>query len=209
MSEPMTEALDGDRCAVYELVTGLMPTDEREATDRADVLAWITSGAELYRRVPPAEPPKHLVAYFLPYHAATDSILLVEHRKAGLLLPPGGHVEPGEDPWDTVVREAHEELGILARPHPLTADHRPLFVTVTPTVGPDSHLDATLWWLLDLDPAAPLAPDPGEFSGCGWHPRGDIAGWPTGRTDPELRRFLTKVADLRKAMAGSGGDVGG
>jgi hypothetical protein len=53
----------------------------------------------------------------------------------------------------------------------------------------------------------PPDPDPGEFSGWGWHPRGDVAGWPAGRTDPEMRRFLTKVADHRSASAGSSADV--
>ena len=201
------ETVSGDRRALHQLVTGVEPVDEREAADRADVLAWIAGGAELYRRVPPADPPKHLVTYFLPYHAGTDTVFLVEHRKAGLWLPPGGHVEPGEDPWDTVVREAQEELGVTASPHPLTPHRRPLFVTVTQTVGPHSHLDATLWWILDLDPAQRVVPDPGEFSDWGWHFRGDVTGWPTGRTDPELGRFLTKVADHRSATGGSGGDV--
>ena len=153
----MPQMLDGDRRAVHELVASLVPVDERETADRADVLAWIASGAELYRRVPPADPPKHLVVYFLPYHVDTDSLFLVEHRKAGLLLPPGGHVEPGESPWDTVVREAQEELGIVARPHPLIPSRRPLFITVTPTVGPHSHLDA----LVDPRPRSDAAGRPG------------------------------------------------
>ena len=34
------------------------------------------------------------------------------------------------------MREAREELGVAASPHPLTPDRRPLFVTVTRTVGP-------------------------------------------------------------------------
>lgn len=197
----MTPPRPGDRRVVHDLVAGVVPVDEREAADRADILAWIASGAGLYRRTPPADPPKHLVTYFLPYHAGTDTVFLVEHRKAGLLLPPGGHVEPGEPPWDTVVREAQEELGVTARPHPLTSDRRPLFVTVTPTVGPQSHLDATLWWLLELDPAQRITADLGEFSGWGWHPRRDVAGWPAGRTDPELGRFLTKVAQLTIRVA--------
>ncbi|GAA3298413.1 NUDIX domain-containing protein [Dactylosporangium vinaceum] len=196
MSEPVMPPRPGDRGVVHDLVAGVVPVDEREAADRADILAWIASGAGLYRRTPPADPPKHLVTYFLPYHAGTDAVFLVEHRKAGLLLPPGGHVESDEPPWDTVVREAQEELGVVARPHPLTPDRRPLFVTVTPTVGPHSHLDATLWWLLDLDPAQRIAADPGEFSGWGWHPRREVAGWPAGRTDPELGRFLSKVEHL-------------
>lgn len=140
--QPMTTT--PDRESLRRLVTGLVPLDEREAADRDDVLAWIDSGVELYRRVPPDVPPKHLVTYFLPYDERTDRVFLVDHRKARRLLPPGGHVEPGEDPWDTVVREAHEELGILARPHPLTAEQSPLFLTVTATVGPHRHLDATL-----------------------------------------------------------------
>lgn len=35
-------------------------------------------------------------------------------------LPPGGHVEPGEDPWQTVVRECREELHIDAVPSSVT-----------------------------------------------------------------------------------------
>ncbi|WP_211329500.1 NUDIX domain-containing protein [Thermobifida halotolerans] len=43
-------------------------------------------------------------------------LLLVARRRAGLRPPAGGHVEPGEDPWDTVVRECAEELALTARP---------------------------------------------------------------------------------------------
>ncbi|MFG2951581.1 NUDIX domain-containing protein [Streptomyces adustus] len=50
-------------------------------------------------------------------------MLLVAHCKAGLWLPAGGHVEPGEDPWAAMVRECREELGIHATASPIT-DHR-------------------------------------------------------------------------------------
>ena len=38
--------------------------------------------------------------------------LLHWHRKVGLWLPPGGHIEPNETPVEAVVREALEETGM-------------------------------------------------------------------------------------------------
>ncbi|MGI5176188.1 NUDIX domain-containing protein [Dactylosporangium sp. CA-152071] len=181
-----------ERQALRELVAGLVPFDDREAADRDDVLAWIDSGAEVYRRVPPDVPPKHLVTYFLPYDERTDRVLLVEHRKAGRLLPPGGHVEPDEHPWVTVAREAGEELQAAAHPHPWWPGGRPLFVTVTQTVGPHVHTDCTLWFPIALDADRPITPDPGEFAGWDWYPRAEAMTWPAERTDPHLPRFLTK-----------------
>lgn len=53
---------------------------------------------------------KHLtVTAFVSTPQAT---LLHWHRKVGLWLPPGGHVEPGEDPVQAVRREALEETGL-------------------------------------------------------------------------------------------------
>ncbi len=43
-----------------------------------------------------------------------QKLLLVDHKKAGLWLPSGGHVEIDEHPQTTVQREVREELGIEA-----------------------------------------------------------------------------------------------
>ncbi len=83
----------------------------------------------------PRTPSPHLVSYFLPVDPASGSVLLADHRKSGLWLPPGGHIEPGEHPAETVRRETREELGIDARFSPLTGE-RPAFVTVTPKAVP-------------------------------------------------------------------------
>ena len=84
--------------------------DHLEKAHLEDAIAWVESGAVLCRVFKPATPPKHLVSYF----ALIDElhVLLVDHKKANLWLPTGGHVEPGEDPRATVVRELKEELGL-------------------------------------------------------------------------------------------------
>lgn len=34
------------------------------------------------------------------------------HRKLGMWLPAGGHIEPGEDPYEAAVREVEEEFAV-------------------------------------------------------------------------------------------------
>lgn len=45
-----------------------------------------------------------------------ERVLLLFHRKLRKWLPPGGHVEPAEDPLRALVREVWEETGFLVRP---------------------------------------------------------------------------------------------
>ena len=39
-------------------------------------------------------------------------VLLLYHRRLGMWLPPGGHIEPNELPDEAAVREVYEETGI-------------------------------------------------------------------------------------------------
>ena len=41
-----------------------------------------------------------------------DRVLLIEHKKLGLWLPVGGHIDPNETPDQAMVREAKEEVGL-------------------------------------------------------------------------------------------------
>ena len=46
------------------------------------------------------------------YVVYEDKVLLHLHKKAGIWLPPGGHIELDEDPTDAARREVKEEAGI-------------------------------------------------------------------------------------------------
>lgn len=41
-----------------------------------------------------------------------NKVLLRKHDKYKIWLGPGGHIEPGEDPIQAVIREAKEEVGL-------------------------------------------------------------------------------------------------
>jgi hypothetical protein len=116
---------------VAALVAAIEPFDDVERSHQADVLAWLASTPDVYRRVKPATPPRHLVSYAVLTDPRDWSVFLVDHRLAGLWLPAGGHVEPGEEPAVTAAREAREELGIDADFS--IAGRRPVFVTIART----------------------------------------------------------------------------
>ena len=188
------------RSLISDLVTSVRPFDAREAADQADILAWVASGQRLFRTASPATPPKHLVVYFVPVDAAGRCLLLGDHRKSGLWLPPGGHVEDGEDPREAVVREAAEELGIVAQ----SVAGQPFFVTVTPTNDASSHLDVDLWFVLQVRRGSPLTPDPREFKSVRWFGLDDQRDWASDRYDPEMGRFAAKLSQaLARASSGT------
>jgi 8-oxo-dGTP diphosphatase len=178
------------RSEILRSILSIKPLDAAEQAHIDFVQRWIKSGAEIFRTAKPATPETHLVAYFLPVSQDLSQVLLVDHKKAELWLPPGGHVEPGEHPRRTVVREAQEELGVAAE----LLDERPLFLTVTKTVGGVArHTDVSLWYLLKGDPKESLSYDTGEFNQIRWFGINEI---PFAQSDPHMRRFVEKLGRL-------------
>lgn len=56
---------------------------------------------------------KHLTATALIVDG--DRVLLHWHHRLGQWMPPGGHVEPEEDPVEALLREVREETGVMAQ----------------------------------------------------------------------------------------------
>ena len=175
------------RDSVAATVRAIQPHDALEAEHISDTLDWIATGAPLYRIHKPATPPRHLVSYFVLLDRSHQRLLLVDHRKAGLWLPSGGHVKPNEHPRATVEREVQEELQIAAE----FLFPEPIFLTVTQTVGETAgHTDVSLWYVLLGDCEQSLKYDGHEFVQIGWFP---VHALPLDRTDPHLKRFIAKL----------------
>ncbi len=179
------------RSEIHRIVSAILPLDLIEQTHIDFALGWIASGTDLWRREKPALPPIHLVSYFVLVSAEKQRILLVDHKKAELWLPTGGHVEPGEHPKATVVREAHEELGI----EPEFLLQEPLFLTVTTIVGSVAeHIDVSLWYLLKGDINGFFVYDTDEFHTVRWFGIEEI---PFKKSDPHMGRFIKKMRGVQ------------
>jgi 8-oxo-dGTP diphosphatase len=185
--------MDSTVAAVHDLVTAISPVDALEAEHRLDTLRWLRSTDDVYRRVKPRTPARHLVSYLLLVDRDSASVLLVEHRGARLWLPAGGHVEPGENPVATAQRELNEELGI-----PAVFDSRfgaaPALITVTETAAAvDRHTDVSLWFVLEGCRSQELTPDPVEFHSVRWWSRAELSAADPAQFDPQLNRMLAKL----------------
>jgi 8-oxo-dGTP diphosphatase len=77
-------------------------------------------------------------------------------RAGGRICFPGGHIEPGEEEHEAVVRECHEELA--ARVEPVGCVWRSVTAWGTPLA----------WWSVVLDETSDLVPHPVEVSEILW-----------------------------------------
>lgn len=93
----------------------------------------------------------HFCAYFLPHDPKSKKILLVDHKKAGMWIAPGGHLDPGEGPQEAVLREVKEELGIEHK-----GILKPFTLTITEILGEKEreltgYYHYEIWYPLEMD----------------------------------------------------------
>jgi 8-oxo-dGTP pyrophosphatase MutT (NUDIX family) len=122
-------------------------------------------------------------------------VVLLEHKRLGIWLQPGGHIDPDETPWDAALRESREETGLeVAFAGPIDDAGVPALIHVDVHAGGRGHTHLDLRYLIDGGVADPDPPE-GESQQIDWF------GWGAAidRADPGLRgilEFLRNVPDL-------------
>jgi 8-oxo-dGTP pyrophosphatase MutT (NUDIX family) len=175
------------RAAVRASVAALAARDERERVSQARILQALDHMARPFDE---AADPVHVTGSAVV--VSGRGVLLHRHKRLGLWLQPGGHVDPGETPWQAALRETREETGLPAR-HP---DGHPLLWHVDVHDGGRGHTHLDLRYLLLAPPEDPRPP-PQESPAVGWF------AWPDARrvADPGLVAALDPAAERLAARA--------
>jgi 8-oxo-dGTP pyrophosphatase MutT (NUDIX family) len=159
---------------VQETLRGLSPIDDRERDSRDRTLAEL---ARLDRPFDRTSDRVHLTASAVVI--GPQGTLLHLHKRLSLWLQPGGHIDPGETPWDAALREVAEETGLNAS----LVDTPPRLLHVdVHEAGEHTHLD--LRYLVAA--AGPPAPPEGESQQVAWFSWSDALAL----ADPGLRGAL-------------------
>jgi 8-oxo-dGTP pyrophosphatase MutT (NUDIX family) len=155
------------------------PVDEREA---ASLDAFAAALDHLAAPFDQDADPTHVTASAIVISDTGAEVCLLRHKRLGIWLQPGGHLEPGEALAAAALREAREETGLaLTWPSP---GGDPRLVHVDVHAGGRGHTHLDLRWLL----IGSGQPDPGagESRQIGWF------GWDAAiaRADPGLAGAL-------------------
>jgi 8-oxo-dGTP pyrophosphatase MutT (NUDIX family) len=117
-------------------------------------------------------------------------VVLLKHKRLGLWLQPGGHVDAGETPWEGALREAREETGLDVSFAEVGDDGVPRLVHVDVHPGGRGHTHLDLRYLVhggDADPTPPA----GESQEIAWF------DWPSAverASDDRLKALLRHLA---------------
>lgn len=110
----------------------------------------------------------HFCSMVLPYAPNDQTVLLGYHKKAEDWIPPGGHIEGEETPFETALRETGEELSTSVHHRDLELCNITCLLTNKPSVhGCQIHYD--FWYVLKVFPSQ-VHLDSQEFSESRWVP---------------------------------------
>jgi 8-oxo-dGTP pyrophosphatase MutT (NUDIX family) len=163
---------DQIRALITSMVERRPPVDEREATSIERFVA------ELDRLDEPCSESAditHVTASV--FVVSARGLVLHRHKRLGIWIQPGGHIDPGEAAADAAVRECLEETGLRAEHFSGT----PLLVHVDAHDAPKGHFHLDLRYLLAAAPDDPCPPE-GESPDVRWIAWSDL----NDHSDPGL-----------------------
>lgn len=155
------------------------------------------------------EPGQHdhtVTAYIVRMDGREPKVLLHMHRKLGMLLPPGGHIELNETPWAAMAHELEEESGyaldelVIMQPSvrvreltKVTLHPQPIVMQTHSITSDHFHSDSSYLFVASGEPSGTL--HDGESSDLRWMSRQDVADTPSDILYDNTRETILVVFD--------------
>lgn len=124
-------------------------------------------------------PITHFCVYFAAYDSENQQVFIGHHKKSGLWLFNGGHIDEGELPLEALEREVKEEWGENVH---LDGGYEPSLLTITEINNPTKQkcrLHYDIWYFISLNRNT-FTPDESllekEFHQTGWKLAGEAKG---------------------------------
>jgi 8-oxo-dGTP diphosphatase len=148
---------------------------------------------------------RHFTATGIVLHQG--EVLLIEHAKLKWWMPPGGHIDPNEDPVQAVLREVREETGLDCEiVAPVAFAHESIEVLPAPftilvedlSEGGEmvQHIDC-IYVLRPLSHPSAISAQEKEVTGVQWVPIEQVADL---STPPELPALIHAAAQSAVAQ---------
>ena len=169
------------RARVRVSVESRMPVDDREARS---VVQFLDAYDRLDDPFEQESDPIHVTGS--GFVIGPRGVLLLKHKRLGIWLQPGGHIDSGETPWAASLRECREETGLDVRfTGSVDADGVPELIHVDVHAGGRGHTHLDLRYLIDGGDADPAPPED-ESQEIAWFAWADAIEL----SDPGLRGAL-------------------
>lgn len=185
------------RQSVRDAVLSRRPVDARE---RESIVDFLTRFDALPQPFSEQADRVHVTASAIVLSDDRQRVVLHRHKRLGLWLQPGGHIDEGEAPCDAALREAAEETGlpvVLGSPDLIHVDvHR----------GPRKHTHLDLRYLVTSPRVAPAPPD-GESKDVKWFGWHQAVAMSEPGLEGVLRSLQPGVPRLRPARHGDAADA--
>lgn len=177
-----------------EQIRSFVPFNEQERFDKAILLQWLGTDADIITR---ENPVAHLTASAWVVTPDRKQVLMAFHNLYNSWAWLGGHADGDWDLQAVAAREAMEESGIQeVRP----LGDAPVSLEILTVDGHEKrgnyvpcHLHLNVTYLFEADPGAPLRVKPDENSRVGWI---DVEDIPNKSTEPWfVERIYSKLCE--------------
>jgi HAD superfamily hydrolase (TIGR01509 family) len=180
-----TSSQEKIRKSYIDSIEHIVPFDMEEERTQEEVIGWLRDTHHVTKKESPVQ---HLGVVALVVSPKMDKVFLLNHKKAGAYLMPGGHVDLGETLQEAIQKELLEELGLVVD----MKESNPFYISKILTQGKNAgHHDVTTVFRIIADPATTFSVEAKEADEAGWFDWAELDSMPAFTQLPRIKQKLS------------------